>query len=87
MSQLECKRRLDSIFAEMGRPRFKQAEIDVKYQSLSRSIDAVVSGNLVLLQESIPHINAHMAVSLALAAVERDRSHLLNCLLERIPTR
>lgn len=85
MSQLECKRKVDSIFEKMGRPRFKQAEIDVKYQSLSQSIDAVMSGNLDLLQESIPHVNAHMAVSLAIVAVEHDRSHLLNCLFERIP--
>ena len=83
MSQLECKRRVDSMFKDQGRPRFKQAEIDLKYQS----IDAVMSGDLGLLQQSqsLPHVDMRMAVSLTIVAVVNDRSHLLSCLFEKAP--
>ena len=85
MSQLECKRRVDSMFKDQGRPRFKQAEIDLKYQSLLHSIDAVISGELGLLQKSLPHVDMQMAVSLTIVAVVNDHSHLLSCLFEKAP--
>ena len=85
MSQLECKERVDSMFKDQGRPRFKQAEIDLKYQSLLQSIDAVMSGDLGLLQQSLPYVDMQMAVSLTIAAVENDHSHLLNFLFEKAP--
>ena len=85
MSQLECKRRADSMFKDQGRLRFKQAEIDLKYQSLLQSIDAVMSGDSGLLQQSLPHVDIQMAVSLTIDAVENDRSHLLSCLFEKAP--
>ena len=84
-SQLECKRRVDSKFKDNGHPRFKQAEIDLKYHSLSLSIDAVVNtGDLNLLTQSLPHVDVRMAVSLTLVAIERDHIHLMDCLLEKL---
>ena len=83
-AQLECKRRVDSKFKDIGRPRFKQAEIDLKYHSLSLSIDAVKTGDLNLLMQSLPHVNVRMAVSLTLVAIERDHIHLMECLLEKL---
>ena len=84
-SQLECKRRVDSKFKDNGHPRFKQAEIDLKYHSLSLSIDAVVNtGDLNLLTQSLPHVDVRMAVSLTLVAIERDHIHLMGCLLEKL---
>ena len=85
MSQLECKQRVDSMFKGQGRPRFKQAEIDLKYQSLLQSIDAVMSGDSGLLQQSLPHVDMQMVVSLTIVAVENDHSHLLSCLFEKAP--
>ena len=85
MSQLECKRRVDSLFKDQGRPRFKQAEIDLKYQSLLHSIDAVMSGDLGLLRQSLPHVDMQMAVSLTIVAVVNDHSDLLSCLFEKAP--
>ena len=79
-SQLECKRRVDSKFKDNGHPRFKQAEIDLKYHS----IDAVKTGDLNLLAQSLPHVDVRMAVSLTLVAIERDHIHLLDCLLEKL---
>ena len=84
MSQLECKRRVDSMFKDQGRPRFKQVQIDLKYHSLSLSIDAVKTGDLDLLTESLPHVDVRMAVSLTLVAIERDHIHLMGCLLEKL---
>ena len=84
-SQLECKRRVDSLFKDLGRPRFMQAEIDLKYQSLLQSIDAVMSGDSGLLQQSLPHVDMQMVVSLTIVAVENDHSHLLSCLFEKAP--
>ena len=85
MSQLECKRRVDSLFKDLGRPRFMQAEIDLKYQSLLQSIDAAMSGDSGLLRQSLPHVDIQMAVSLTIVAVVNDRSHLLSCLFEKAP--
>ena len=82
--QLECKRRVDSKFKDNGHPRFKQVQIDLKYHSLSLSIDAVNTGDLNLLTQSLPHVDVRMAVSLTLVAIERDHIHLLDCLLEKI---
>ena len=82
--QLECKRRVDSKFKDIGHPRFKQDEIDLKYHSLSLSIDAVKTGDLNLLTESLPHVDVRMAVSLTLVAIERDHIHLMGCLLEKL---
>ncbi len=87
--QLECKRRVDSKFKDIGHPRFKQAQIDLKYHSLSFSIDAVRAGDLNLLTQSLPHVDVRMAVSLTLVAIERDHNkldhnHLMGCLLEKL---
>ena len=84
VSQLECKRRVDSKFKDRGHPRFKQVQIDLKYQSLSLSIDAVKTRDLNLLTESLPHVDVRMAVSLTLVAIERDHIHLMGCLLEKL---
>ena len=83
-SQLECKRRVDSKFKDRGHPRFKQVQIDLKYHSLSLSIDAVKTGDLNLLAQSIPHVDVRMTVSLTLVAIERDRINLMGCLLEKL---
>ena len=82
--QLECKRRVDSKFKDNGHPRFNQVQIDLKYHSLSLSFDAVKTGDLNLLTQSLPHVDARMAVSLTLVAIERDPIHLLGCLLEKL---
>jgi ankyrin repeat protein len=82
--QLECKRQVDSQFKDQGHPRFKQVQIDLKYHSLSLSIDAVKTGDLNLLTESLPHVDVRMAVSLTLIAIERDQIHLMGCLLEKL---
>ena len=83
-SQLECKRRVDSKFKDRGHPRFKQVQIDLKYHSLSVLIDAVKTGDLNLLAQSLPHVDVRMAVSLTLVAIERDHIHLMGCLLEKL---
>ena len=85
MSQLEAKRRVDSNFKYRGRPRFQQAEIDLKYQSLRQAIDAVMSGDSGLLQQSLPHVDMQMAVSLTIIAVENGHLHLLSCCFEKVP--
>ena len=82
--QLECKRRVDSKFKDIGHPRFKQAAIDLKYHSLYLSIDAVKTGGLNLLTQSLPHVDVRMAVSLTLVAIERDCFDLMGCLLENL---
>ena len=84
VSQLECKRRVDSKFKDRGHPRFKQVQIDLKYDSLSLSIDAIKTGDLNLLTQSLPHVDVRMAVSLTLVAIERDHIHLMGCLLEKL---
>ncbi len=83
-SQLECKRRVDSKFKSNGRPRFKQVQIDLKYHSLSLSIDAVKTGDLNLLAQSLPHVDVRMAVALTLVAIEREHIRLMGCLLEKL---
>ena len=83
-SQLEYKRRVDSTFKDRGHPRVKQVQIDLKYHSLSLSIEAVQTGDLDLLTESLPHVDVRMAVSLTLVAIERDHIHLMGCLLEKL---
>ncbi len=83
-SQLEHKRRVDTKFKDIGHPRFKQGQIDLKYHSLSLSIDAVKTGDLNLLTQSLPHVDVQMAVSLTLVAIERDCFDLMGCLLERL---
>ena len=82
--QLECKRRADSKFKDIGHPRFKQAEIDLKYHSLSLSIDAINTGDLDILTQSLPNVDVRMAVSLTLVAIERDCFDLMGCLLEKL---
>ncbi len=61
-----------------------QVQIDLKYHSLSLSIDAVKTGDLNLLAQSLPHVDVRMTVSLTLVAIERDHIHLLDCLLEKL---
>ena len=80
--QLDCKRRVDSKFKDNGHPRFKQAEIDLKYHSLSLCIDAVKTGDLSILMQFLPHVDVRMAISLTLVAIERDHIHLMGCLLK-----
>ena len=82
--QLEYKRRVDTKFKDRGHPRFKQVQIDLKYHSLSLSIDAVKTGDLNLLAQSLPHVDVRMAVSLTLVAIERDHIHLMGYLLEKL---
>ena len=53
------------------------------YHLKFQSIDAVLSGDLGLLQQSLPHVDIQMAASLAIAAVENDHLHHLGCLLEK----
>ena len=48
------------------------------------SIDAVKTGDLNLLAQSLPHVDVRMAVSLTLVAIERDYIHLMGCLLEKL---
>ena len=79
-SQLECKRKVDSKFKDRGHPRFKQVEIDLKFQS----IDAVRNGDLDLLTQSLPYVDVRMTISLAIIAIERDHIHLMGCLLEKL---
>jgi hypothetical protein len=52
----------------------------LKYQS----IDAVRTGDLNLLAQSLPYVDVRMAVSLTLVAIERDHIHLMDCLLEKL---
>ena len=80
MSQLECKRRVDSMFKDKGCPRFKQTEIDLKFQS----IDAVKTGDLDLLVQCLPYVDENMAISLAIVAVEKGHTHLWDCLCEKV---
>ena len=56
----------------------------MKYHSLSLSIDAVKTGDLDILTESLPHVDVRMAVSLTLVAIERDCFGLMGCLLEKL---
>ena len=67
-SKLERKRRVDLMFKDKGCPRFKQAEIDLKFQS----IDAVKTGGLDLLVQCLPQVDEPMSISLTIVAIELD---------------
>jgi len=60
--------------------RFRQAEIDLKFQS----IPAICGGDLDLLRQSLPHVDMQMAISLTVAAVENDQLHLLDSLCAKV---
>ena len=79
-SQLACKQRVDAYFRDKGHPRFKQAQIDLKFQS----IEAVKNSKLELLEMSLPYVDLRMAVSLTLVAIEREQTDLMGCLLEKL---
>ena len=83
--QLEAKRIVDSNFKDslirkmtswfrtpFSPERLKQVQIDLKYHSLSQSIDAVKTGDLNLITQSLPHVDVRTSVSLTLVAIERD---------------
>ena len=72
-AQLECKRRIDSMFKDKGRPRFKQAEIVLKFQP----IGTVKTGDLELFQQCLSYVDVLMAISLTIVAVEKEHSHLI----------
>jgi hypothetical protein len=82
--QLECKRLVDSKFKDIGKPRFNQDQIDLKYYSLERCLAAVKEGNLDILTQSILHVDLRMAVSLTVVAIKRDHINLMDCLFERL---
>ena len=84
LSQLASKKIIDSIFKDKGNPRFKQNEIDLKYDSLERCLDAVKTGNLEILIESLPHIDLKMTLSLTLIAIEIDQNLLIPHLLKKL---
>ena len=44
-----------------------------------------MSGELGLPQQSLPHVDMQMAVSLTIVAVVNDHSELLSCLFEKAP--
>ena len=67
------------MFKDKGCPRFKQAEIDLKFES----IDAVKNGGLDLLVQCLPHVDEPMAISLTIVAVEKEHSHLWDRLCEK----
>ena len=83
-AQIECKRRVDSKFKDIGHPRFNQVQIVLKYHSLSLSIGAVKTGDLNLLTQSLPHVDIRTAISLTLDAIEREHIHLIGCLLDKL---
>lgn len=83
-SRLACKLKIDSLFEKSGRePRFKKAEIDLKFQPIS----AVLSGDLHLLMQSLPHVDQLTAIPLTIVAFEKDHSHLLGCLCDKLRIR
>jgi ankyrin repeat protein len=79
-SQLASKQRVDAYFRDKGHPRFKQDQIDLKFQS----IEAVRNGKLKLLELSIPYVDLRMAVSLTLIAIDREQNELIGCLLKKL---
>ena len=89
-SQIKYKRIVDSKFKDSsywifrGHPRFKQVQIDLKYDSLSLCLNAVITGDLDILAESLTHVDVRMAVSLTLITIERDHFHLMGCLFEKL---
>jgi hypothetical protein len=79
--QLKCKETVDSIFdTDIGYPRFDKEKVDLKYQS----IEAVKTGDLNLLIQSLLYVDTNMAISLTIVAIEREHYHLLNCLIEKL---
>ena len=92
-SQVVCKCKVDSIFKDSWsrritslfktHKRFKQAEIDLKYHSLSFLINAVKTGDFVALDD-LNHVDMRMTVSLIIAAIDRGHFHLLRCFLNKI---
>jgi hypothetical protein len=82
--QLECKRRVDLTFQVEGKIRFKQAEIDLKYNSLEICLNAVKNGDLESFKQSITYVDARMANSLTLIAIDREQQQLLPYLLEKL---
>ena len=74
-------RRITSLFKT--HKRFKQAEIDLKYSSLSRLISAVKTGSFIYVDD-LQHVDMRMTVSLLLASIKRDHFHLLGSLLNKI---
>ena len=87
ISQLEYKLIVDTKFKNMGQPRFKQDQIDLKYDSLSKCIDAVKTGSLDLLTQSLPHVDVRMAVSLTIIVIKDEKNkyyHLMECLFEKL---
>ncbi len=47
-------------------------------------MDAVKTGDLNLLTQSLPHVDVRMTVFLTLVAIERDHIHLIECLFEKL---
>jgi hypothetical protein len=83
-SQLKYKKIVDSQFKDIGHPRFRQEEIDIKYESLERCLQAVKSGDLELLVQYLEHLDVRMGVSLTLIAIEKEHTHLFGCLFEKL---
>ena len=84
LSQLASKKIIDSIFKDKGNPRFKQTEIDLKYDSLERCLDAVKTENLENLIQSLPYIDLRMTLSLTLIAIDMDKNLLVPHLLKKL---
>jgi len=84
LSQIASKKIIDSIFKDKGSPRFKQTEIDLKYYSLERCLDAVKSENLENLIQSLPHIDLRMTLSLTQIAIDMDKNLLIPHLLKKL---
>jgi hypothetical protein len=84
LSQIASKKIIDSIFKDKGIPRFKQNEIDLKYESLKRCLDAVTSENLENLIQSLPHIDLRMTLSLTQIAIDMDKNLLIPHLLKKL---
>ena len=83
-SQLFYKQQVDSQFKDKGQPRFKQMQIDLKYEYLSRCIDAVNTEDLNLLTQSLSYIDVRMAVSLTLFVIEEEKHNLMGCLFDNL---
>ena len=49
-----------------------------------RCIEAVNTGDLNILTDSLPRVDVRMAVSITLAAIKRDRFRLMGCLLKKL---
>ncbi len=49
-----------------------------------RCVEAVKTGDLNALTDSLTRVDVRMAVSITLAAIERDRFRLMSCLLKKL---